>query len=144
VALKAELTAVRAELAKLSKAAAKTKGPAVRTEEEILTGAPELAADDWRAGYAGTRRYLLAWERPDNGWGKPHAPIALTGAPSILALLAIPRDSDGPHGAACRAAGLLAVYETTTEDGRWMPPVYVNEAELGVIWDHEANEGIEE
>lgn len=137
--LRAELASVRAELAQLSKAAARSKGPIVRSTEEILDGAPELGEDDWRAGYAGERRYTLGWERPDNRAGQPHAPITLTGGPVTHALLAVPRDNDGPHGAAARAAGLLAVYETQTEDGRWMPPVYVTESELGQIWDHDSN-----
>ena len=142
VQLRAELATVRAELAKLSKAAARSKGPITRTAEDITEGAPALAPNDWRSDYVGEERWILAWERATARAGEKNPIVLLEGAPPILALLAIPRDVDGPNGwgPTARARGELALHETRNEAGEFVgDPSYVDAEELALIWDHESN-----
>lgn len=140
IALRAELASMRGEIEKLTKAAARAKqGPIARTEDEIRDGI-EIPAEDWRAAYHGQAVYLHAWMRPNAKQGFLKPAITLTGAAPVLALLAMPRDADGPMGAQARALGELASHETRNEAGDLVgEPYYINTEELALLWDHESN-----
>lgn len=128
-ALRAELDAAKAQLAKLLAKAEKLNAK-IRTRAQILDGAPTLPAGDWRTEYAAADIAIHACV------GHPGSYEPEEGGGIVAALLAIPRDTDlGGDGSKARLNGLLAVHWETTETGDYCGgPLYVTRDDLARIW----------
>ena len=149
----AELATLRAEIVKLTAAAAKAgkAGKGRRTAGEILStavfaddgeeadeDAGELSAEDWRKPYQGVRIWIKPWDRDKKQGGV--AKLNETGEASYRALLAVPSEADGDWGGEARSRGELAIHYRRGDDGAFIgEPAYVDASELALIWDDALN-----
>jgi len=150
-ALVAEIGNLKTEIAKLTQAASRAKGPQPRTLEQITAGVfddegnplingVDVSADDegnpndWRVPLFGAIAWIKPWRRDQ----KTQA-FSLVSGKSYQALLAIPRDADGPYGSEAREIGEMSIHSARTETGLYTKIDYLNAEELGAAWDDERN-----
>ncbi len=141
--LLSQIAEMKGQIAALTKAASKAKGPLVRTREEILDGAEALVSeDDWRIepstyGVAlhGATINVKAHSREDSTRTKIGKIVINEEEGSYPVLLAIPRDSDGAYAPTARARGEIAAHHSQREDGTLGgEPDYYTQTELLQIW----------
>jgi len=138
-ALRAELSAARDQIAKLteavSKASAKRNAKGFRSDAEIIEGI-QIAEDDWRAQYHGAEFPMLDWDRAPFRGTEARTEITFGGGPTVQAMLAMPRDADGPDAPSARRLGMIAVHSNRSEDGSGFvgAPVFLTQEELIQIW----------
>lgn len=136
LAMAGQINALERMIVKLTKKAELAKSK-TRSPEEILSGLPQMARQDWRdefhtASEGGFRLTVVC-----HTFGKDDALELQPDKPLIAdCILAIPRDTDvGGDGALSRSSGLLAVHYLRAEDGRYHgAPSYVSQGELAQIW----------
>lgn len=138
-ALRAELSEAKAEIAKLTaaigKASAKRNAKGFRSDAEIVEGIV-IPEGDWRAPYHGAEFPMLDWDRAPFRGTEARTEITIGEGPTVQALLAMPRDADGPDAPSARRLGMIAVHSNRSEDGTGFvgAPVFLTQEELSAIW----------